>query len=244
MSRYETTDRLKTSPRPDRPVKRLVSRSVSTIRLAVVDGHPPIRLALGTLFGQTEGYEVVGDGASAEEVYQLLEAGNVDILILSFNLGDSHLLEVIKNLHSWYPKVKVVVYTSRSEQLYAARALRAGASGYVEKGRPLEDLIEAVNTVHAGDLYVSSEIYNSVLNHCCSSNPTVDRVDSINRLTDRELEIFELIGRGHSTREIEEILHLSRKTLEMHRRAIKDKLGFETTNDLLFFASHIAELQM
>lgn len=244
MSEYDTTDRLTRSPRRARPGKRHAPRSVSTIRLAVVDGHPPIRLALRALFGQFDGYEVVGEGSTAQEVYQLLEAGNVDVLILSFNLGDSHLLEVIKNRHAWYPNVKVVVYTSRSEHLYAARAIRAGASAYVEKSRPLEDLVEAVNTVYNGDIYVSSEIYNSVLNHCCSTFTSLDRIDSINRLSDRELEIFELIGRGHSTREIEEILHLSRKTLEMHRRAIKDKLGFETTNDLLFFASHIAELQM
>lgn len=214
------------------------------VRIFIVDDHPPIRLTLKKVFGNCDGFELCGEAATASEAYQMLEKQSADVVILDLMFDDAHGLEITQNLRSWYPDLKILVYSAHNEQLYAARCIKAGANGYVEKCRPIETLLDAVKTVYQGRIYVSSEMLSSMLFDLVTPGKGQNFSEILLDLTDRELEIFELLGRGYSTEEIESVLHLCRKTIEMHRRSLKDKLGFNSLSDLHLFAAHLTALQV
>ena len=166
---------------------------------------------------------VCGEAGSAEEALSLIEETEVDIAVVDLSLPGANGVEFLKQLRAIRPSTKVLVSSAHDEELYAERALRAGAQGYLMKYGSAGRFIEAIRTVLAGDLYLSESLRARFLrDRFGSGEGEGTRMAS---LTDRELEVFELFGRGKGTREVAEAIHLSVKTIESHRANIKRKLG-------------------
>jgi DNA-binding NarL/FixJ family response regulator len=174
--------------------------------------------------------EVRGEAASEDEAMLFLAEINVDLAIVDLSLKSGHGIELIKRIKSSHPAVKVLVVSGFEESLYGERALRAGAAGYLNKQASNEKLIEAIETVLRGERFVSPELTGRLVAHAlggCDENE-----DSIEQLTDRELEIFRLIGQGHTSGAIARQLSLSPHTVDTHRENLKRKIGAENAGEL------------
>ena len=206
----------------------------SPTEILIVDDHPAIREALSAAIEREEGLQVVGAFDNVVDVEAYLEERTPDILVVDITLGGEDGLTLIEHIRTESPETRVLVYSMHDESLYAGRALRAGAMGYVPKSAPTDDVIEAIHQIEQGDVYLSRQIASQVLgkvihNHGYAANP-------VEQLTDREMTVFRMIGQGYSVREIAEELDLSRKTVETYRRRAKEKLGYESVDELLRFA--------
>jgi DNA-binding NarL/FixJ family response regulator len=197
-----------------------------------VDDHPIVRQGLRQLIGQQPDLVVCADASDSREALEAIRASPPDAAIIDLTLEDDSGLGLIKDIKARHPDVAILVLSMHDEVLFAERALRAGASGYIMKQETLEETVKALRRVLAGSHYVSDKMTSRLLQRCVGglSLPTASLVEC---LTDRELEVFELMGRGKSTREIAKGLHLSRKTIETHQAHIKEKLGLENHIDLL-----------
>ncbi len=200
-------------------------------RILIVDDHPVFRFGLGQLLGSEDDLEVCGealDGASALEAVQRLAP---DLVIVDLSLPGISGVEVIKRLKSLHPDLRILVVSMHDEALFAERSLRAGAGGYVMKDAPPEVLLGALRRVLRGEVAVSEAIANKMLTLLVHGGDR-GRESSLSCLSDRELEVYELIGRGMRTREIAERLQISIKTVEAHQASIKNKLGFTSSTTL------------
>ena len=209
--------------------------SSAPTRVLVVDDHPAICEALAAAIRSTTGMELCGQVHSVAQAMALLQQDAPDVAVVDLSLGDGHGLDLVQHIRSRHPDTEVVVFSMYDEEVYAERALRAGASGYLMKNVPVDRVMEAIHEVARGDVYLSRRMATRVLSQYAgrgSGEPTF----AIQTLTDREMIVFQLLGEGQSTDEIADLLHLSRKTVETYRRRAKEKLGFETVNDLLQFA--------
>ncbi len=205
-------------------------------RVLLVDDHPIVRQGLAELIDQEPDLSVCGEAKSAAEAWQVIETSHPDIAIVDISLQDTSGIELIKDLKVRHPELPVLVLSMHDEGLYAERALRAGAKGYVMKEEATERLMAAVRRVHGGEMYLSERMSSRLLSklvdgaHEIGSSP-------MERLSDRELQVFELIGRGCGTRQIAEKLHLSIKTIESHREHIKSKLKLANSAELFQHAT-------
>jgi DNA-binding NarL/FixJ family response regulator len=198
----------------------------------VVDDHPIIRRGLALLINREPDLTVCGD---AEEMHAALSAINSlkpDILILDISLNGPDGLEILKNVRLTAPHLPVLILSMHDESLYAERALRAGANGYVMKQEAIENVLTALRRILSGEIYVSKKIANSMLLHYIRGGSTPEH-SSVAELTDRELEVFRLIGEGNGTRQIADALHLSVKTVESYQAHIKDKLSLRSARELV-----------
>jgi DNA-binding NarL/FixJ family response regulator len=161
----------------------------------------------------------------------MLAESRPDSMIVDITLPGMNGLELIKRVRSRCPDIRILVTSMHEESLFAERSLRAGANGYINKEEATEKVVEAINRVLAGHVYLSSQMTSRLLHAVIGGD--VGQKSLIESLTDRELEVFELIGRGLSTRDIAEKLHLSVKTVETHRDHIRNKLNLESTNQLM-----------
>ena len=193
-------------------------------RVLVVDDHPVVRQGLRLLLSQEDDMAVT---AEAETVRQALRvaAGDEppDVVIVDISLRNESGIELVKELKLRHPKLPVLVLSMHDESLYAERMLRAGARGYVMKEAPPESVVEAIRKVRQGQLALSEAMSSRLLEKLVTGGGEAS-LSPIDRLTDREVQVFELIGKGLSTRQIAEKLHLSIKTIEAHRANIKRKL--------------------
>lgn len=207
-------------------------------RVLIVDDHPLLRSGLRALIGSRPEMEVCGEAASPGEAFQRVSERMPDAVIADLTMKDGDGLDLIRDLKARFPDLPVLVLSMHDEQLFAERVLRAGARGYVMKSEPPEKILDGLRTVLDGGLFVSPQVSSLLLNTFVSGPLRApDRV-GVQRLSDREIQIFESIGRGLSTREIAERFKLSPKTVETYRANIKRKLGLESGNALIHSAIH------
>lgn len=201
-------------------------------RILLVDDHPLMRKGLALTLGEEPDFEVVGQAADAEEALAMVEEVRPDLVVADVSLPGMSGLELIKHLVARYPDLQVLVVSRHDEGLYAERAVRAGARGYVMKMEAGEKIVEAVRHVRRGGIFLSEELKDRMLFGATAGGkrPTQSPLEA---LSDRELEVFEMTGRGRTTREIAERLHLSVKTVESYRARIKAKLGLSTAAELM-----------
>lgn len=197
----------------------------------IVDDHPLMRRGLAITLDGEPGWSVVAQAESAEQALDA-DFGGLDLVIADVSLPGMSGLELTKQIVALYPSVPVLVVSRHDEGLYAERALRAGAKGYVMKHEPSETLLAAVRRVLRGGVYVSPAISDRLLMGI-AVGANLAQQSPLDVLSDRELEVFELSGNGVATREIAERLHLSVKTVESYRARIKTKLGLTTAAEFM-----------
>lgn len=201
----------------------------------IVDHHPAIREALMATISSWEGLQVVGEAATAARALELAERTTPDLVIVDISLQDAHGLDLVRDIREQQPRVRVLVFSMYDEGVYAERAIRAGASGYLMKSEPTRQVAEAIQSISDGDVYLSDRIASRILKKVIRDEDYA-LGSTTDELTDRELTVFRMLGEGHGMRDIADELGLSRKTIETYRRRAKEKLGFETVSELIQFA--------
>jgi DNA-binding NarL/FixJ family response regulator len=209
-------------------------------RVYLVDDHPIVRQGLIKLIEQEDGLEVCGEAGSVGEALDEIQRKGPDVVLVDISLEDSNGLELIKTIDDLGLQIPMLVLSMHDESLYAEHALKAGASGYVMKQAASNTLIQAIEKVLDGEIYVSKTMSSQMLKMAFRSSGEKQR-SGTDALSLRELEVFELIGRGNSTREIAEQLNLSVKTIETYRAHIKEKLNLRSGTELMHRAIHWVE---
>lgn len=204
-------------------------------RILIVDDHPMMREGLSQLIGQESDLEVCGQTGSAREGLDLVNRLKPDLVLVDISLPGKNGLELIKDIQALRPGTGVLVISMHDESLYAERVLRAGGRGYVMKQEGGKKLMEAMRQVLDGKIFVSDKISAKILEIFSGNRPDA-ATQPVQCLTDREFEVFQFIGKGLDVREIAEKLHLSVKTVEVHRRNIKQKLKLKSVAELLRYA--------
>lgn len=205
-------------------------------RILIVDDHPVVRQGLRWMINREADLVVCAEAGDDHEALEAIRASRPAAAIVDLVLGDASGIELIKDIKARHPCVAVLVVSMHDEALYAERALRAGASGYIMKHEATEELLRALRRVLSGTLYLSDGMTSRMLSRFAVGAP-LEAGSPVERLSDRELEVFELIARGRSTRDIAHALHLSVKTIETHRAHIKEKLSLESGAELLRYAA-------
>jgi DNA-binding NarL/FixJ family response regulator len=198
----------------------------------IVDDHPLLRQGLALLINQEPDLIVRGEAEDAQAALKAIAAANPDILIADISLKGPDGLDLLKNLRASYPDLPVLILSMHDESIYAERALRARANGYIMKQEATEKVLVAIRRILGGDIYLSDRMANKLL-HQYISGSSADLNSRLSALSDRELEVFRLIGEGRSTRQIAELLHLSMKTVETYQAHIKDKLSLRSGRELV-----------
>lgn len=195
----------------------------------IVDDHELIRRGLRQLINGTADLRVSHEAATIAEALQHLTTGTPPhAAIIDLSLPDGNGIELIKRLHTKFPELRLLVSSMHDEELYAERALQAGARGYINKQETAERVLDAIRTILQGKLYLSERMRPRLLGGTAYDRTRLAGTP-VERLSDRELEVYELIGRGHRTTEIASHLHLSIKTIETYRAHIKRKLNLESS---------------
>ena len=203
-------------------------------RIVIVDDHPLFRKGLEQLINSSDNaFHVCGEATDAAEGMTVIRQLKPDLAIVDLSLPGANGIELIKNIRAEFQKLPVLILSMHDESLYALRALRAGGQGYVMKQEALENVIIAIREVLAGRPYLSQEMSSKLITNFASGTNEVDATD---KLSDRELEILELIGKGRDVRDIAKALHISAKTVETHRAHIKEKLNLKNARQVTRFA--------
>ncbi|MBS3820220.1 MAG: response regulator transcription factor [Phycisphaerae bacterium] len=202
------------------------------IRVLLVDDHPIVRQGVQMLVDAENGMAVCGTAETVAGALEAIPVCKPTIAIVDLSLKDGSGLDLIKDMRIRFPDVAILVLSMRDDAFYAERALRAGAMGYITKEQGTERIAEGIRRVLAGEIYLTDDLSSQLLGRMVDSRAAVN-APSINNLTDRELQVFDMIGQGKSTREIAAALHLSVKTIESHREHVKDKLGIANGTELL-----------
>ncbi|MEO7300865.1 MAG: response regulator transcription factor [Verrucomicrobiota bacterium] len=200
-----------------------------------MDDHPLMRRGQADLLNREKDFTVCGEAGTAREAMEAIEKLKPDLVLLDMALPDKDGLEVIKDIQALHPSLPVLAMSMQDESLYAARVLRAGGRGYVMKAEGLERLASAIRTVLNGQVALSPRMSSRVLESMVGPSGKVGDGPE-NKLSDRELEVLRLFGEGWSTEEIATKLHLSPKTVDVHRAHIKEKLELKTTPEFQRFA--------
>lgn len=195
-------------------------------RVVVVDDHPMLRERLTLMIEKEPDMTVCGEADNIHDAENLIVAERPDIAIVDITLKGSSGLELVKNLKAREIPTPVLILSMHDESLYADRALRSGARGYITKQEDSEEVMAAIRCVLSGKVYLSASHTATILNRITEHGPQASTPD-IHLLADRELEVFQMIGQGRTTREIAELLHLGTKTVETYRERIKQKLGLK-----------------
>jgi DNA-binding NarL/FixJ family response regulator len=201
-------------------------------KILIVDDHPLVREGLADLVNKEKDLVVCGQ---AEDAYQAMEAIRElkpDMVIVDISLKETSGLELIKDIKIRHPSLPVLTLSMHEESVYAERALRAGAKGYIMKREATKKVVTAIRKVLRGQLYLSEKMTTRLVRKFVDGKPEAG-TSPIDRLTDRELEVFSLLGWGKGTRQISEKLHLSVKTIETYRSRIKEKLNLTSASELL-----------
>ncbi len=217
-----------------RAIKPLQTRR----RILVIDDHAMVREGLCELIGREPDLEICGQTGDAFAALKLSASTKPDLALVDLMITGKNGLELIKDLHAQQPQVSILALSMYDEMLYAERVLRAGGRGYIMKQEGGRRLMTAIRHVLAGHIAVSSSVTAKALNALSRAQPAVSPIE---RLSDRELEVFRLIGRGGENSAIADQLRISRKTVEAHRAHIKDKLQIATSAELISFAARWIE---
>jgi len=212
---------------------RAPSRSSGTKhRVLVVDDHPIVRQGLALMIDQEPDLLVCAEAEEGASALAAIAADRPDVVLLDISLPGPDGIEVLKTIRSTDPALPVLVLSMHDESTYAERALRAGANGYIMKQEATENVLVALRRILRGEMYVSDGVASTMLRQIASGAGRSTEAP-IARLSDRELEVFRLIGKGHGTRRIADELHLSVKTVESYQAHIKDKLALQSSRDLV-----------
>jgi DNA-binding NarL/FixJ family response regulator len=204
-------------------------------RVFIVDDHPVVRDGLITLINHQQDLKVCGEAGEAAQALKSISELKPDVVIVDIGLKNSDGIELTKSIKARYPRLPVIVLSIHDESVYAERALRAGAQAYLMKEVVSENIIIAIRTVLSGEIYVSNTMGKKLLRKLAVGkvNTIIAPIDS---LSDRELEIFRLIGKGYKPSRIAQSMHLSVKTVETYRARIKEKLNLTDASELLRYA--------
>jgi DNA-binding NarL/FixJ family response regulator len=211
-------------------------------RILLVDDHPMMRAGLSQLINRQPDMCICAEAGQPSEVFSLFDQAKPDLVLTDLTMPGRGGLEFIKDLAALHPDLPVLVISMHDEVVYAERCLRAGARGYIMKESGSENLLAALRCVIGGQRYVSPRVSESILRNLSTKKPRGS--DSpIQALSDREFEVFQQVGQGRSTREIAAELHLSPKTVDVHRGHIKEKLGLKDVTALVRYAVRWLETQ-
>lgn len=202
------------------------------MRVFIVDDHPVVRLGLRGVIEAEPDLEIAGEAANVPNAMRGIESERPDVVLVDLTLSQGTGIELVEHIATFHPTVRTLVISMHEETVFAGRALRAGAHGYLMKSKAPEKVVEGIRCVLKGDVFISSELSRAMLHRLVGSPPAV-AVGGLESLTNREMGIYLLIGQGRSSREIAEELHLSIKTVETHRSHIKAKLGLPDSNSLV-----------
>lgn len=221
------------APGPAAPARR---------RILIIDDHPFMRAGLAQLIDRQTDMQVCGEAGNPAEAIHELAHCQPDLVLTDITMPGRSGLEFIKDLLTTHPKMPVLVVSMHDEAIYAERVLRAGARGYIMKEAGGENLLAAIRQIMRGEIYVSPAMAARILENLSARRPRGSS-SPIEKLTDREFEVFRLIGQGKSTRDIAEQLHLSPKTVDVHRGHIKEKLELKDVTSLVRHAVRWVETQ-
>ena len=211
------------------------TQEAGKIKVFVVDDHPIVRQGLSQLINREPDLMVCGEAEDARTALDAIEPSHPDILIVDVSLDGPDGIELLKTIRSRDARLPVLMLSMHDESLYAERALRAGANGYIMKQEATERVLIAIRQILGGEVYVSDRMAQKMM-HQFIGRQGAGKRSGVADLTDRELEVFRLIGQGHGTRQIAEELHLSVKTVEAHRSNINRKLSIRSTSELVRYA--------
>jgi DNA-binding NarL/FixJ family response regulator len=210
-----------------------MNEKIATV--VIVDDHPLFRERLCQLINNEPDMKVSGEAETAESAVQLVRAAQPDLAIVDITLKGSSGLELTKTLRALSINLPILVLSMHDESLYAERALRAGATGYITKNQTSDEVLAAIRRVLAGEVYVSKKMTSAFLKNVAGAGSRMT-ARPIDRLTDREFEVLELIGRGQTTRAIAEVLRVGVATIDTYRARIKEKMNFRSGTELQHFA--------
>ncbi|MDZ4403970.1 response regulator transcription factor [Prosthecobacter sp.] len=204
-------------------------------RLLVVDDHPVFRHGICQFLDQFSDVAVCGEAANAQLALEAMRQLKPEVVLLDVSMPGTNGIELIKHMLAEQPSLIILIISMHDESLYALRALRAGAKGYVMKQQAMENILEALRKIIGGGIYVSPQFSEKLIFKTIQGSDG-DMGSPVDKLSDRELEVLQLFGRDKKTREIANALHLSVKTVETHRMHIKEKLGFKDADEMMKFA--------
>ena len=199
-------------------------------KVLIVDDHPIVRHGFGELVARQPDLQMWGEAASAAEALKQMEADRPDVAVIDISLDGESGIELIEQIKALYPEVKMLVSSMHDEKTFAGRALRAGALGYINKRESIRKVIDAVRQVLKGEIYLSPQMATHLLHRAAIGEP-LDH-EPTETLSNRELEVFEMIGQGMNTQQIARKLGLSPRTIETHRKNIKTKLNLQNSAQL------------
>jgi DNA-binding NarL/FixJ family response regulator len=212
-----------------------ITQTETKSHVVIVDDHPVLCDGLKQLIDRQPDLTCVGVADNTSDAKRLVQECKPDLMVLDLRLKGGDAVDFIKTLRVEFPEVKVLVLSQYDELIFAERTLRAGASGYIMKENITDEVLRAVRKVLAGELYFSERVAAAVVQRTLRDKPIASRTD-VERLSDREMQVFQLLGAAYSPREIAEQFHLSRKTVETHCEKIKHKLTLQTAAELKRFA--------
>jgi DNA-binding NarL/FixJ family response regulator len=207
-----------------------VNSRLGKYKILVVDDHPIVRQGLTRLISQEDDIEVCGGADSVSTAMEQVKATSPDLVVVDISLKDSHGIELITQVKAFSDRIKILVWSMFDEKVFAERALRAGAMGYVNKQEPIETVVAAIRRILRGDMHLSAKMTNSVLGRLAGGRAVQE--DPIATLSNREVEVFHMIGQGMTTQQIARKLGVSPKTVETHREKVKFKLNLKNAAEL------------
>lgn len=202
-------------------------------RVLIVDDHPAVREALALRVGRQTDLQVCGEAEDTTEALKLAAETEPDVAVIDISLKTGNGLDLIKRMKDVNSHVRMLVWSMHSESLYAERTLRAGALGYITKEQATDQIVAAIRQVLTGKVFLSPAMTEKLLGRVIGKEGVVDERSAEQRLSDREIEVFQMIGRGQNTHQIAENMQISPKTVETYRLRIKEKLGCTTLHELL-----------
>lgn len=206
-------------------------------RVLIVDDHPAVRMALAMLIGQQTDLEVCGEAADLSEALRLVADTQPDVAVIDISLKTGCGIDLIKRIKARNDRVSMLVWSTHSESLYAERALRAGALGYINKDQATDKIVEGIRRVLEGKVYLSEAMVETMLRRTVGEERKEIMRSPLDALANRELEVFRFIGQGVKTAEIAKRLHLSIKTIETYRDRIREKLELSDGTELAHYAT-------
>lgn len=224
--------------------KALINKN-KKYKIAIIDDHPIVRYGIGQLINEEKDLSCCAEAGDTVKGSEIIKNARPDLAIIDLSLNGVNAIDFIKSLSTRYPKLPILVISIHDENLYAERVLRAGAKGYIMKQEATEKVIEAIRKILNGELYISEEVSINLINKFYTkSRPgtvkTTPKLRPVELLSDRELEVFRLTGKGFGVKEIAQSLNLSVRTIETYRQKAKQKLNLKSTSELTKYAIEMA----